>query len=190
MGRLLCGSLRREYGVRLNPSAYLLGNVIPDFLPSLFWRPHYLCFHEKHLQNALASLLRTRNTAWNGQFRSFRFGMLCHFYADFFCYAHSDFFRGSLNAHIRYEAVQHRYFKEHRNELLCAAEIPECCEAPTGSALYRRFETLHECYLSCRNSFGNDLAFTILACMETAVLLFHGAEQNPDAEADGICVAV
>lgn len=190
MGRLLRSLLLKEYGFRLNAPAFLLGSTIPDFLPSLLFRPHYLCCRRKYLQNMLSALFAAKNTAWNDRSHSFRFGLLCHFYADFFCYAHSDFFRGNLAAHIRYEAGQNRYFKEHIAEFPLAAEVSDPFGTITAPALYRRFDTLHTCYLGSRNSFGNDLAFTVMACTEAAVLLSRGAEQSSCAETDGICMAV
>jgi hypothetical protein len=47
MGRVLCGYLEKHCGIRLERKSFVLGNVLPDYVPSFLLKPQ---FREKQCQ--------------------------------------------------------------------------------------------------------------------------------------------
>ncbi len=170
MGGFLQQYMGDHYGIRLDRRSYILGNVMPDYCPSFLLRPHYLRNNAAHVRSILRILLARRPSAFDDKRYSRLLGILCHFYADFFCHAHSDSFEGNLSDHIAYEKKLHRYFEENLERFRSLRFIAQ--PQPVGGAegVYGQFEALHSCYLLSRTSLGNDLLFTMTACVELIVL--------------------
>ena len=178
MGGFLSEYVERHYDIRLDRKSFLLGNVLPDYCPSFLVRPHYLKNNAVHVQNILRLLLSGHSSARNDKRRSRLLGILCHFYADFFCYAHSERFPGSLSEHIAYENSLHRYFTEHLEQLSFIRFTVQAQPAEESDGIYRQFETLHSGYLLSHLSFGNDLMYAMMACIDLIVLTYGTAEEK------------
>lgn len=176
MGRFLSQYVGEHYQIRLDRSSYLFGNVLPDYCPSFLIRPHYLKNHAAHVQNILQLLLPRRSSAYDDKKHSRLLGVLCHFYADFFCYAHSDGFPGNLQEHIAYESSLNCYFMEHLEQLRSVRLLAPQRPAADADDLYRRFENLHSSYLLSHQSFGNDILYAMTACIDLIVSAAGSAE--------------
>lgn len=166
MGNAVYHYLRRQCGVRLNRSAFLLGNVKPDFAVSLVTRPHYMCNYIDRIEQEILAL--SLCGAHTGAEFSRRLGVVCHFYADFFCHAHSDAFVGGLASHVAYERRLDRCFRDNRDalyQLACGLQ-PE--HVATGHAVNRRTALLHERYDTTRHNCATDILYAMAACMSAA----------------------
>ena len=169
IGNFLCRYLNVHYGILLDKKNYILGNVLPDYSPSFLVRPHYLKNNAGYVQKILQFLVSQDSAAYNDKRQTRLLGILCHFYADFFCFAHREEVVLSLPEHIRYESKLHHYFTNHFQQLdsLCFGIQPRPENSMPG--LYRQFEELHAGYLSSSPSFGNDLIYALTACIEMTV---------------------
>ena len=170
MGRFLYQYAERHYKIRLEPKSYILGNILPDYCPSFLIRPHSLKNHAKHVQKIIRLLLSRHSSAYNDKKYSRLLGILCHFYADFFCHAHRDDFTGSLSEHIAYENKLNRYFIENLEQFGSLRFITQPVPVAGAEGIYRQFETLHAGYLRSHSSFGNDLLYAMIACIDLIVL--------------------
>ena len=184
MGRFLYQYVAANYRIRLERNNYLLGNVMPDYCPSFLLRPHYLKNNAVHVQKIIRFLLSEHPSACHGTRASRLLGILCHFYADFFCYAHSDSFPAGLPEHIAYENRLNRYFAENLERLRSVRLIATSVPAADADSVYRQFETLHASYLKSHVSFGNDLLYAMTACTDLIVLISRataaaGCEEDP-----------
>ena len=182
MGRFLSEYVERHYDIRLDRKSFLLGNVLPDYCPSFLVRPHYLKNNAVHVQNILRLLLSRRSSARNDKRRSRLLGILCHFYADFFCYAHSESFPGGLSEHIAYENGLHHYFTEHLGQLSFIRFTAQAASVTEADGVYRQFETLHSGYLVSHLSFGNDLMYAMMACIDLIVSTSGAAAEEKAAD--------
>jgi hypothetical protein len=168
MGRFLCRYVEKHYNIRLNRKSFILGNVLPDYCPSFITRPHYLKNNIGHVQNVLRHLV-PQNAAWNDKKYSRLLGVLCHFYADFFCYAHREHTMKNLRAHIEYEKSLHCYFIQKLRQISAVRFVVQLPETAQADGVYAQFEKLHAAYLLSSPSCGNDLLYAMTACVEALV---------------------
>jgi hypothetical protein len=183
MGRFLSEYVETHYKIRLERKSFILGNILPDYCPSFLIRPHFLKNNAVHVQNILRLLLSRRSSACYDKRYSRLLGIICHFYADFFCYAHSDCFSGSLSEHIAYENTLQRYFEKNLEQLSFIRFMTQMTPVTETGGLYRQFETLHAGYLLSHVSPGNDLTYAMMACIDFIVLISGAAtaEEQTDS---------
>jgi hypothetical protein len=114
MGHLLYKALRAQ-GILLDRELFVLGNMLPDYLPELILAPHFTlkCQREIHI---FADALAGQPVAAGEQLPpeyALRLGILCHYLTDYFTYAHTPEFRMGLKEHGVYEQRLNDYFREH-----------------------------------------------------------------------------
>ncbi|HWR24501.1 MAG TPA: zinc dependent phospholipase C family protein [Feifaniaceae bacterium] len=179
MGRLLFEYLEQHFQVALSRRRFLLGNVLPDYLPSFLSRPHFLKYSTGHVKKLTRKLLLRFPLAFESEKRRakyvLRLGMLCHFYTDFFCHAHSPRFKEGPRRHAAYESTLALYFGdnyERIKELGVLAKAGECADA---EEIFARFERLQQRYLKAEQAFLNDIVFGLYACVELIGLLAQSA---------------
>lgn len=167
MGKLLLDYTQSQCGVALNKRSFLLGNVLPDYLPTFLSRPHFLKNCEAHVQKLIEKLLDrypTEDARERARKRySRRLGMLCHFYTDFFCYAHSARFSGGLRLHRAYELGLREFFLQHFEAL--QARPMEVSTNP-ASDIRAQFEDLQAAYLGAPGEYLHDIAYGFFACVQ------------------------
>jgi hypothetical protein len=113
IGKILLRQLDDRYDVQLDRRAFLYGCVMPDFRKTYKTLPHEPRFWDGYLKGEISALARQqRETRQFDRSGSKRLGILCHFYADFFCLAHTDGFNGSTYEHIRYEWDLDRFLRK------------------------------------------------------------------------------
>lgn len=88
----------------------------------------------------------------------FRLGVMVHYLADMFTYAHHSWFDGTMRAHSAYESRLHQCLLQVRERL--PEWLSEAFQRPYGSISWSR---LHAVYEQEPPSPWNDLAYIILA---------------------------
>ena len=176
MGKLLLDYTQERYGVELNERSFLLGNVLPDYLPTFLSRPHFLKHCEDHVQKLIDKLL---NCYPSGDARerarkrfSRRLGILCHFYTDFFCYAHCEHFPGGLRLHRAYELELREFFRQHFEALQAQ---PLEVNARPADDIHTQFENLQAAYMDSPGGYLYDIAYGFFACVQLIMGLCRGA---------------
>ena len=114
MGHLLYEALT-EQGIQLDRELFVVGNLLPDYLPELILNPHFTlkCQREIHIfTEALAGQPVTRGEQLPPEY-ALRLGILCHYLTDYFTFAHTPEFRLGLKQHGAYEQQLNDYFREH-----------------------------------------------------------------------------
>lgn len=172
MGKLLYEQVKERYGIYLHRDRFILGNVLPDFRVSFLTRPHYLEHNISFLRKEISKLFKDKKqSAFYGKHYSKRLGVLCHYYADFFCYAHCKGFPDDLSVHVKYESNLHRYFQNHEDELRQNAFAPEESGTIDANLVNLKFQQLQERYQNEMHSYRSDLNYAIQACTEAIVLI-------------------
>ncbi len=181
MGRVLCGYLEKHCGIRLERKSFVLGNVLPDYVPSFLLKPHFGKNNARHIQKTLRQIAKRKQ---GEQKRTSRLlGILCHFYSDSLCYAHSEAFTGNIPEHMQYEKQLHAYFTEHLKEITaCRFILPPCMDR-NAAGLYRRFESIHRSYIAVQPAFANDLLYAMMACLDAIVSIAGHTAAIPEAPA-------
>ena len=114
MGHLLYEALTSQ-GIQLDRELFVVGNLLPDYLPELILNPHFTlkCQREIHIfTEALAGQPVTRGEQLPPEY-ALRLGILCHYLTDYFTFAHTPEFRLGLKQHGAYEQQLNAYFRDH-----------------------------------------------------------------------------
>ncbi|MDR3539471.1 MAG: zinc dependent phospholipase C family protein [Desulfosporosinus sp.] len=103
-------AVEKELDIKLDALSFMYGNIKPDVIRTSI--PHYKHTAMEFVQTEiekLASLKFNKSKKWLKHF-SGRLGIITHYLADFFCYAHSEVFQGDIMSHFLYEFWQSYYF--------------------------------------------------------------------------------
>ncbi len=114
MGHLLYEALTNE-GYQLDRELFVLGNLLPDYLPEMVLTPHFTlkCQREIHIfSEALAGQPVQKGEQLPPEY-ALRLGILCHYLTDYFTYTHTPEFRLGLKEHAAYELRLDEYFRDH-----------------------------------------------------------------------------
>lgn len=183
IGRLLCRRLSGKYGIFLDKGSFLIGSILPDIGFSFLLRPHFLQYSQHHILKKIDDILshEKQRSAYFGRSISLDLGVLCHYYADFLCYAHSGAYPGDIAGHVRYEKALHRFLASEFSDISEGLRLSCPPEEMTADAVFDHFMARHEEYVRKTPSFMNDITQSIGACTE-ALLLLAGAALETEPE--------
>lgn len=180
MGRYLSQYFSEHFGVKLDKRSFVLWNVLPDLAPSLLKLSHF----KKDIYDLVmerAELLEKHGEEMNPREFGKQMGILCHFMADFFCYAHAEYFAGSKIGHFKYEVLM-QFFGYRRRSMLHAVDfIANAASVDQSMALYERINQLHEQYSNIEPSYGVDFVYSITACVELMMAMLDYNAETPVA---------
>ena len=185
LGDLILRHLWENHGVRLDRGAFLRGNMLPDFSRTYKSMPHLPSYWARYLQRELRALSKPRRGGSRfGAADSRRLGIVCHFYSDFFCRAHTAGFEGGSYDHIRYEWLLNRRLRD-RLPFLKTMDIgdaaQECHDAARLSGCYDAFQ---RSYLGRTPSIDDDIVFSLRACLSAVSAVTQSARAGDD-DAEG-----
>lgn len=168
MGHLLHQALEQE-GFRLERDLFVLGNLLPDYMPEIILLPHFSkrCRREIDLfSEVLAAQSIPAGEAIPPEY-SFRLGILCHYITDYFCYPHCDEFGHNLKKHASYEQQLDAYFSKHYSIAEC--KLVNCSLAPCACAedVAQNVFEWKKRYLAARRSYATDVRFAFSVCLNT-----------------------
>jgi len=185
LGKHLYAYLRDVFGVYLDRESFLLGNVLPDLYLTFLIKPHLFKNYSPCIKSVIQNLLNIKqSSALFGKSYSKQLGIICHYFADFFCYPHRQDYSGDLVAHGNYEKDLYRY-------LQCDACIsPEQLMSSEWQAdaneriLFSSLSKLQESYLQQDPSFEIDITYSIKACSEALIRITSASliEQTDEYE--------
>jgi|WetSurMetagenome_2_1015567.scaffolds.fasta_scaffold275759_1 hypothetical protein len=172
MGNLICDYVRQEFSICLHRKDFIWGNVLPDYRLSFLTRPHFLKRNIAYVKKEIENLLNRKQTsAFIGNDYSKHLGIICHYYADFFCYAHSQNFPGNLAAHREYEDNLHLFFMKNHEFISRRDYSAALIKKIDVEVISREFFKLHKEYNAATASYYNDLAHCFLACIQVILLI-------------------
>jgi hypothetical protein len=180
IGTIVYDYLKDKYGIVLDRPGFLKGNTCPDHSIS-FLRPHRIRFCSKMVQRKTARLCN-KDLKIVGSRASKKFGILCHYYSDFFCLAHNPQFEGNLKAHVRYEKEMLRYMRENYDAFQKIDYIKTEIDAENAPEINERMRSLIKDKSAVQNDFSAELTGAIRACAEL-VLSIYSAVLSPVNEA-------
>ncbi len=165
IGKILLKHLQEQYDIELDRRSFLYGNMVPDFTRTYKSRPHRRQFWERYLKSEIRELTRHKQSSRRfGSAYSRRLGIICHFYADFFCFAHTSGFDGSSVIHFKYEWALDRYLRKNADGLSLTELGAKTLPPLDTESIYGEFESLQTDYFICRPDFMRDLLYTLRAC--------------------------
>lgn len=182
VGELIYEHLKTEHGIHLEKESFLRGNVIPDFSYYAIAHPHFMKLSLGFVQAEIEALSNTYlESALIGSEYSYRLEIICHYYADFFCYAHSSSYKQVVVNHLKYEHLLYEYFQDCFETV---AKIKFACSDDISRSvgeINKKMLSIHAKYCGEEPAYINDLVYSLNACAETAIsLVYCSLKQNAD----------
>ncbi len=180
VGWCLRSYIKEEYGTKLSAARFLYWNIMTDFRKPYNALPHKADCWESRLKSVIEEMTsRKQAQGYFGPGDSGRLGVLCHFYADFFCHPHTAFFKGSGWQHIRYEFNLYKYMRKSFMRLSASdfSSVTVACQ--DAGRIFDHFESLQESYLQKKPSFENDVVYTLRACLGAVAAIIRASMTEP-----------
>lgn len=173
IGMIVHRSLKRDFGIYLNPAVFCYGSMRPDFSPKHKHIPHYKNDMYESVTQEIVDLTKSDKDIFNSLELADRLGVVCHYLCDFFCYAHSEKFTGTLREHLGYENQLNRYIKQRRmvcNDVNFLADVDLNEDI---NALLNSLDERYNHYISLESNMGVDMVSSIQACIEVTVQVLY-----------------
>ena len=174
MGNILYEYIKEKHAIFLNKKSFVKGNYSPDFSTSMITRPHYIKNNLGHVQKEIEALSNIKlKSAFIDKEYSKRLGIICHYCADFFCFAHSIYFKESMKAHIKYERRLHKYFVSRLSLIKNIRFMLKKDNSINVDKINLIIDRYQSDYLYSSNAYSKDLIYSMQVCVEIIVSLVN-----------------
>lgn len=168
MNHILIGSivydyLQEKYGIMLQKSGFLKGNTCPDHGIS-FLRPHKVKYCGRLVRRKTEKLFAGSRPI--NRRTSKKIGILCHYYSDFFCFAHSPGFSGSLKEHVRHENCLLYFMSENYETFREIDYISEDAKPESAGEITSKMNLLLMEGSAAEDDYEEELFRAVRACSE------------------------
>lgn len=167
MGHLLHQTLEAS-GIHLDKEMFVLGNLLPDYLPELILSPHFTAKCQREIL-VFTGVLAAQHVDRMGEIPAeyaLRLGILCHYITDYFCFAHCREFGKTLMKHAVYEQALDDFFRKHysADECRLTASSSVQCDCAKDVAL-EIFQTKRR-YQASERAYSTDVQFAFTTCFD------------------------
>lgn len=164
IGTIVYEYLKEKYGIVLHESSFLKGNTCPDHGIS-FLRPHRMRYCNRMVRKKTVKLCQADWGIMSTK-ASKKIGILCHYYADFFCCAHNPQFSGNLKEHVRHEDQLLRFMDENYAAFRQIDYVPTINFPYSASEINNRMRNLFKEKPIREDDYKMELVCAIQACAE------------------------
>lgn len=172
VGNLIQKYIKEQIGIELNWSSFIYGNLLPDFKPSYKKVPHKPDSWERYLKSEIKKLSEHKQTSSRlGSNYSRRLGILCHFYADFFCHPHTEAFEGGSYKHLKYEWELYRFTQKNYPALNRADFGGQKITMKNPDTIHSGYSALHNAFIKEEQAYEYDIVFTLYACINAISMI-------------------
>ncbi len=158
--------------------AFLFGNIRPDILGGFLVLPHSPAARAQAVNRKIEQCMIDMQSGHRGGiYTNYRLGVICHFLADFFCYAHNDWANLSSSEHFMYEVRLNRNLKASSYGKY-SIPIPADDVQDIIEHIWRK----HKEYALLAPDAEQDISYTIDACaylLSSARFLAHSEGRYP-----------
>ncbi len=166
--------IRSNYSDGFNTLSFIWGNLKPDICPSLIKIPHYKKDSEDFILKEISCLLETKCSRFdkNTYSKSERLGVIAHYLSDFFCYVHSESFKGGRWEHWIYEFKYIFYYLK-KMLIPCNTHNIIILQKPTSIAYL--IDSFYKIYTNTDNPdrFYEDMTFSHQMCASVCLSIIN-----------------
>ncbi len=181
MGHLLYEALDAR-GIRLDRELFVLGNLLPDYLPELILNPHFTLKCQREIgifAEALAGQPAEQGAPLPPEY-ALRLGILCHYLTDYFTFAHASEFRLGLKAHGVYEKRLNDYFRAHYTQEACMLAGFSFAPAQSARDVVTEIYRIKRDYRAEGCTLARDLRYAFCACLGAMTALVSLSEAQEE----------
>lgn len=177
LSRMISRVVKENFAVQIKPFPFAFGSIKPDLLFSFRNIPHRQSHAMDLLVNELEELMSSLDEGIEPHELSLRLGVVCHYLTDFFCFVHSENFKGGKIYHLLYELRQIFFFKRRifTNTLFCKSKI--------SIAANEFIESMCKLYNQMPSSINTDVYYSFLVCVSVIGLLVKDRALMPASAA-------
>lgn len=169
-----------ERDIFLNKTAFLYGNIAPDYVPRLVVTPHFGKVCTRNVEDISRSLSQ-RHIGEGGAVGaeySKLLGMMCHYLCDYFCFAHNKEFTGTLRQHPAYENELDSHLRQSWQELLTLDTNCALTGCRSCGMIMREIESEKSAYIMNGFTFDNDLHYSFRACLSAITAIVRISQET------------
>lgn len=178
MAKLLKERLLLKCNIVLPESAFVLGNIRPDYSIKYKKTPHYKKDMYPAVEAMIADIATSARYKLNAYVLAYCLGIICHYLCDFFCYAHNEHFFGSKPDHFKYESLLYNLLKSKRKVIgQCDFSVEHNLKV---DRVFYNLNSIYRDYIECEQQPCVDLAYSMTACLNVLIPLVEivlGKEQ-------------
>ena len=181
MGHLLYEALTAQE-IQLDRELFVLGNLLPDYLPELILNPHFTlkCQREIHIfTEALSGQPVERGEQLPPEY-ALRLGILCHYLTDYFTFAHTPEFRLGLKQHSAYEQRLNDYFRNHYTAEESTLPVHEYSVCASARDVVKEVYRMKRDYRAQGCTLSRDVQYAFSACLGAMTQLIMLSEEREE----------
>ena len=178
-------AIEKKLSVKLHTISFIKGNLKPDFSLLLIKVPHYKIPTSEIVKKEMDKLILLTMNNYTTCTREFteRLGVVTHYLSDFFCYAHSTRFTGSVYDHVIYEKNLSKYRRSMKEKLMeSIGNVPYKDYNLDYQSICGLIDRLHARHCAKKPSYARDLIFTLRAGIPLSIYLVSFCLQQGEAQ--------
>lgn len=167
-------AVEKKLPVKLHTFSFIKGNLKPDFSLLLIKVPHYKIPTSEIVKKEITKLMNQTANNYTTCTKEFteRLGIVTHYLSDFFCYAHSTRFTGSVYDHVVYERNLSKYRRSMQAKIMeSIVNAPYIDRNLDYQSICSLLDRLHTKYCSKKPSYARDLIYTFRAGIPLVIFL-------------------
>ncbi|MEA4847792.1 MAG: zinc dependent phospholipase C family protein [Clostridiaceae bacterium] len=182
IGKIVFSAISEHTEVKLVEHLLKYGCIKPDLTPRLRAIPH---FKDKSFDfiTYMIEEMRSRSLPESKrqlEMLSINLGVIMHYIADYFCYAHNNEYYNSLLPHFIYESGLAMAFasadlEKIRNDAVASVKQKHIV---TKKWLREYIEKRHREYVNCKRSMETDISYSVEACVTVAYVIIASCVMN------------
>lgn len=149
-------------------TAFLVGSILPDCMPSFVTKRHRLEDTFSILKKEIQKLQRHRRTDF---YFCLHLGIVLHYIADYFTYPHNKPFHGNFLEHCIWEKNQQQYLTKYLQKLTSPTIV-------LSEDFYSYLLEKHREYLKKGGSLKNDCKYATQVTYYFAVMFIQAIKSN------------
>lgn len=166
--------IRSNYSDGINTLGFIWGNLKPDICPSLIKIPHYKKDSEDFISNEISYILETKYSQFNKSTykKSERLGVIAHYLSDFFCYVHSENFKGGGWEHWAYEF---KYIFYYLKRMFSSSNTHNIIILQKPTSIAYLIDSFYKIYTNTDNQdkFYEDMTFSQQMCASVCLSIIN-----------------
>jgi hypothetical protein len=154
--------------VRINTLGFMFGNIKPDLIRKSKKVPHFKKSSEKYVIAQSQKLIKSQLFIYQSCPCSFsiNLGVLTHYLADYFCYAHNEDYKGTMLNHYIYEIGLSINYYLHNNKISNFEYLQQSYTTNNIFSIFSNIDAMTKEYSNKLQEVSHvkDISFALKAC--------------------------
>lgn len=171
--------IEKKLNIKLDPINFLYGNIKPDINSLLISIPHYKNKSLPFVLDIIDSIQFETLPTYNGVLKTFsvNLGVVNHYLADFFCYAHNNSNLDKFVPHFIYENNLSIEFYKKDLKRICNCSV-DFVSNNSSVSIKNYIESKYQDYINIAPSMDTDILFSAEVCTAVSYIIVKNCLNN------------